>query len=170
MKWLKDWLFSRNLQARLRANEVKKEAKNQSSYIGILVDELAIDSMSKLDKIISDWQGKGKKVEKLAYVDTKELPEESVNQFCNKDLNWFQAPKSELIDEFCKKNFDILITLNPEHRKFINYINAVSNAKFKIGLEEEDLPFNNLIIECKTPSKVQTAFQDIQITLDKLAI
>lgn len=171
MKWLKDWLFSRNLQKRLKdLKNIKKESKNMSSYIGILVDESSIDSISSLDKVINDWKSKGKKVEKFSYLDVKELAEPSSVLFCQKDIKWSGIPNSEDVERFINIPFDILITINPTHRNFIHYINAVSVAKFKIGLEAEDLEYNNLIIDCKKPGHVQTAFKDIQITLDKLAI
>jgi hypothetical protein len=171
MKWLKDWLFSRNLNNRLKAlKNVKKESKNLSSYIGILVDQSSIDSITSLEKVIKDWEGKGKKVEKFAYLDVKVLEEESSIFFCQKDINWVGIPASPEIENFIQTPFDILITINPTHRNFIHYINAVSVAKFKIGLEADDLEYNNLIIDCKEPGHVQTAFKDIQITLDKLAI
>jgi hypothetical protein len=171
MKWLKDIVFSSNLKKRLqKIKNVKKENRNLSKFIGILVDENSIDSMSNLEKIIEEWRKKGKTVNAFSYVDEKELPEEKTDSFCKKEINWAGIPSGEKVEKFIDTPFDILITINPEQKKFLQYINASSIAKFKIGLDAEDLQYNNLIIDCKQSSKVQTAFKEIQITLDKLAI
>jgi len=171
MKWLKDLLYRNNLNSRLKAIQtMKKDIKNQSMYIGILVDEDAIDNAESLAKVIKEWEKKGKRVEKTAFLAVKELEEGVSDVFCLKDISWANVPRGEVVEAFLEKSFDILITINPSHRTCINYMNAVSKAKFKIGLEAEDLQYNNLIIDCEKPSHVQTVFRDIQITLDKLAI
>lgn len=171
MKWLKDLLFNKNLKSRLNNTQlIKKDGKNESNYIGILVDEDAVDNPAALNKVIKEWEKKGKKVEKIAFLNVKELEEGSTDSFCLKQINWFEIPKGEVIEVFLNRSYDILITINPSQHKFINYMNAASLARFKIGLTAEELEYNNLIIDCEKPSHIQTIFRDIQITLDKLAI
>lgn len=171
MKWLKNIVFNSSLKTRLqKIQQVSKENKNLSKYIGILVDESSIDSSSTLEKVANEWKNKGKTVQIFSYIDEKELPEGTGNAFCKKDINWASIPKGEEVNKFIDTKYDILITMNPDKKKFIQYINAASVAKFKIGLEAEDLEYNHLIINCKQSNQVQTAFKQIQTTLDKLAV
>ncbi len=171
MNWFKEFVFANNLKARIQRNlKDKKEIKNLSKFIGILVDESAIDSIGSLEKEIAEWKKKGKKVEVFRFRDEKEIAEEISDTYCRKQINWAGIPKGEHIDRFIDTTFDILITINPDQKKSLQYINAVSKAKFKIGLEAEDLQYNNLIIDCKQSSQVKTSFKEIQLTLDKLAI
>ncbi len=171
MKWLKDFVFARNLKSKLAEQKhVKKESKNLSSFVGILADESSIDQVSKLNQIVKDWEKRGKKVELYTFLDVKELEEEIPFSFCRKNINWAGIPSGEVVERFRQTPYDILITINPEQRNFIQYMNASSIAKFKIGLYEDELPFNNLIVDCKNSNQVVRIFNEIQVTLEKLAV
>ncbi|MBE9467679.1 MAG: hypothetical protein IMY72_05065 [Bacteroidetes bacterium] len=56
------------------------------------------------------------------------------NYFALNDLNCFYKPKSVIVDEFIKNEFDILIDLSLNNNYFpVKFINALSKAKFKVG-------------------------------------
>jgi hypothetical protein len=125
-----------------------------------------------MDSQIKKWIKKGRSVETFSYVDVKEFNEnqDNPNQICNKDINWFHAPHGIKVKSFIAKPYDILITINPEKKKHLHFLNATSKARFKIGILPDYVEFYNLIIDCKNPSSITNIFTDIQTTLDKLTI
>jgi len=78
-------------------------------------------------------------------------------------------PKGPKVESFISKKYDVLITINPDQKQHLHFLNAASKAKFKIGLLPDNLNYYNLMIDCKQTNSVKTIFSDIQLTLDKLA-
>ena len=75
-----------------------------------------------------------KKVTLLGYHDQKELSgEERYPCFCQKDLDWSQTPKGELVEEFIRTPFDWLLALHMHDCAPLEYIAAASAASFRIG-------------------------------------
>ncbi|MBN1990772.1 MAG: hypothetical protein JW783_15320 [Bacteroidales bacterium] len=87
----------------------------------------------------------------LGYFPGKELPQhfimrQGTNIFTAKELNWYDKPKSEVVDEFANTDFDILIDLSLEHYFPLRWVISTSKAKFKVGcLDYEGNP-NDLIL------------------------
>lgn len=174
MGWFKKRMFNYRLKKRIDnlGSAPATGSTNYSKHIGILFDESQIDSLSELHKYVQTWIKKGKQVETFSFVDIKEFPPEEIptNQFCRKNLNWYNIPQGEHVQSFLDKSYDILITINPGKKDFLHFLNAGSKAKFKIGLLPDELEFYNLIVDCEQPEKIKNIFTDIQSTLDKLAI
>lgn len=51
----------------------------------------------------------------------------------SKDLNWMGLPKPGPVDDFIKTEFDVLFNIALEQNRVLDYITALSRAKFKIG-------------------------------------
>lgn len=80
-----------------------------------------------------------KKVRLLGYKDVKELSgEEPFPCFCNKDLNWNQAPKREDVLQFIAEPFDLLLALHMDDCVPLEFIAATAAAKFRIGHYREE--------------------------------
>ena len=173
MGWIKDKLFNYRLKKRIESvgSTPTSGSTNKMQQIGILFDENQIDSLAELQKYVQAWIKKGKKVETFSFVDIKEFPPEEIplNKFCKKNLNWYNIPHGETVQSFLDNPYDILITINPEKKDYLHFLNAGSKAKFKIGLLPDELELYNLIVDCEQPAKVKYIFSDIQSTLDKLA-
>lgn len=174
MSWLKKKMFAyqlKNVVVR-KTSQKSQQVHNLTSHIGILFDESHIDSMKEMEAIIKKWQNSGKHVETFSFIDQKEFTEEEDNpdnKICRKNINWYGMPKGEKVNTFSSKKFDILITINPEKKWHLHFLNAASMAKFKIGLLPDELEFYNLMIDCAKPDSIKKIFSDIQLTLDKLA-
>ena len=69
--------------------------------------------------------------------------------FYQKDLNWFYKPQNYIIDNFVKRDYDILINLCDSSCIPIKYLVAKSIARFKIGMYEENFDIYDLMIELK---------------------
>ena len=64
--------------------------------------------------------------------------------FYKKDLNWYYKPQNYIIDNFIKKEYDILINLCDSSIIPIKYLVASSLAHFKIGQFEDGFEIYDL--------------------------
>ena len=74
----------------------------------------------------------------LGFVDDLTIPDYCVvaysgYYFNRKDLNWYKLPKSDYINTFINKEYDILIDLSTSNDLILQYIIGLSKAKFKVG-------------------------------------
>ncbi len=79
-------------------------------------------------------------------------PPEYTNTITTNELTWWGLPKPEKPEEFIKMNFDILfnICLNPN--LVIDYITALSKAKFKVGWSPDEQNYFDLNIKIEQNS------------------
>ena len=61
-------------------------------------------------------------------------------------MNWYKKPQNYIIDNFIKKEYDILINLCDSSCIPIKYLVASSVARFKIGQHEEGYEIYDLMI------------------------
>ncbi len=119
------------------APQVKKEKSptlENVQQIGIILDASNIATQQFATQYAYNLEVKNKKVEVLGYLpklDKKESP--VVNVFSNKEVNWMFKPVSKEVTDFSEHEFDILINLS--HRKImpLEYICALSKAKYIVG-------------------------------------
>ncbi|KAF5082539.1 hypothetical protein DSECCO2_98960 [anaerobic digester metagenome] len=87
----------------------------------------------------------------LGYFPGKEIPQhfimrQGTNVFTAKELNWYEKPQSEVVDEFVNTDFDILIDLSLEHYFPLRWLISLSKAKFKVGCLDYSGNPNDLIL------------------------
>ncbi len=81
--------------------------------------------------------------------DSNSNPGSETNSFFSSDLNWWGIPKPEKVRDFIETDFDLLLCIARESNFYLEYILALSKAKFKIGSSlNEANPFDlNIKIE-----------------------
>ena len=76
-----------------------------------------------------------------------------VDYFTRKDLNWFNRPEGKFINDFGKEKFDVLIDLSENDSLPLQYLVAMSPARFKIGrFSDENLEFYDMMVDVKGKS------------------
>jgi len=75
----------------------------------------------------------------MDFVDKNKHSLEDDLWFSELDFSLFGRLKYNKLDEFVKKDFDLLISFQNQPSVFLNHVNLLSKAKFKIGLIEADL-------------------------------
>lgn len=60
-------------------------------------------------------------------------PHPDANALTVKELNWWGLPRHEKVSEFVDMNFDILLNIALSQNLALDYITALSQAKFKVG-------------------------------------
>ena len=105
-------------QNQLKSNKRKKEVCNLDSAksIGILYDATNEEQINQIQPFVSYFFNLKKDVKALGYVNAKKLlychtPKLQYDFFYLKDLNWYKKPQNYIIDNFIKKEYDILINL-----------------------------------------------------------
>lgn len=107
---------------------------HQAKSIGIVYD--ATDS--SLDHAVSDFaeylRNAGKEVDIIGYISNvkkDQVVEEF--KFTNKEIAWNYIPQTPIVDQFVAKAFDILVCLNTAPTAPLEYIAAMSHARFRVG-------------------------------------
>ncbi|MDP7566902.1 MAG: hypothetical protein QF383_00780 [Flavobacteriales bacterium] len=159
------WVFQRELKTNKRTKEVCNLDNAQS--IGILYDATSEDQIKMVKPFVSYFFDLKKDVKALGYVNSKQLsfhhtPKLQYDFFYQKDLNWYYKPQNYIIDNFVKKEYDILINLCDSSIIPIKYLVASSIAHFKIGVHEENYEIYDLMISLKDDKSMEKLMHEIK--------
>jgi len=159
------WVFQRELKTNKRTKEVCNLDNAQS--IGILYDATSEEQIKMVKPFVSYFFDLKKDVKALGYVNSKQLsfhhtPKLQYDFFYQKDLNWYYKPQNYIIDNFVKKEYDILINLCDSSIIPIKYLLASSIAHFKIGIHEENYEIYDLMISLKDDKSMEKLMHEIK--------
>ncbi len=68
------------------------------------------------------------------------------NTLTTTDLNWWGLPKPGKIEDFTNTNFDLLFNTALKQNFILNYLTALSRAKFKVGWSPNETNYFDLNI------------------------
>ena len=159
------WVFQKELKTNKRTKEVCNLDHAQS--IGILYDATYEEQIKTVKPFVSYFFDLKKDVKALGYVNSKQLsfhhtPKLQYDFFYQKDLNWYYKPQNYIIDNFVKKEYDILINLCDSSIIPIKYLVASSIAHFKIGIHEENYEIYDLMISLKDDKSMEKLMHEIK--------
>jgi hypothetical protein len=159
------WVFQRELKTNKRTKEVCNLDNAQS--IGILYDATSEEQIKIIKPFVSYFFDLKKDVKALGYVNSKQLsfhhtPKLQYDFFYQKDLNWYYKPQNYIIDNFVKKEYDILINLCDSSIIPIKYLVASSIAHFKIGIHEQNYEIYDLMISLKDDKSMEKLMHEIK--------
>jgi len=135
---------------------------NNARKIAIVWDATNTDEFVHLSRFYQKMQERKISVEIIGYYPGKTLPDQLtavryLNLIRKKELNYLYIPVSPFVNEFLKKDFDILIDVNFGKLFPLTYLSSLSKAGIKVGLFESkpvEAPFD-LMIELKGPVGVE---------------
>ena len=159
------WAFKRDLKKNQRFKSVCNLENARS--IGILYDATSEQNIQNIQPFVSYFFELKKDVKALGFVNSKELsychtPKLQYDFFYQKDLNWYYKPESYIIDNFVKKEYDILINLCDSNVIPIKYLVAKSIARFKIGIHEENFEIYDLMISLNKNATIHKLMKEIK--------
>ena len=122
----------------LQQKQTQVVSFNDAKKIGMLYDATEESDYEIVKQYVKLLRGDHQEVLALGYVDRKELSRNQFSQlgldfFTKKNLKWDMIPDSLEVKNFIKEPFDILINLNEGNCFPLNYITAMSKARFRIG-------------------------------------
>ena len=140
---------------RLRLQHKQRQVVSfeEAKKIGMLYDATDDGDYETVKQYVKVVRGDHKEVTALGYVDKKELSRNQFAQlgldfFTRKNLRWNMIPDSLEVKNFINEPFDILINLNEGNCFPLNYITAMSKARFRIGRYNKNHIYNfDMMIE-----------------------
>lgn len=158
------WVFQKELTHNKRTKSVCNLASAKS--VGILYEATNIEQIKKIEPFVKYFFDLKKDVKALGFVNKKKLadchiPKLNYDFFYRKDLNWYYKPQNYIINNFVKKEYDILINLSDSRCIPIKYLVASSVAHFKIGQFEEAYQIYDLMINMKKEKNTDMLMQEI---------
>jgi len=130
------------LKTKLKQHDREKQISslNSAKTVGIVCLVDLEDNWKIIQNVIKEFQEKGAKVEVMGifYGNVKPLwfiETLNVTLCTEKELGISQIPSGMHISEFLASKFDLLINFSINEKFAPFYISALSNAKFKIGLD-----------------------------------
>ena len=168
MKWFKNikrFLFLKKLRSDV--NSLAKSPREmlnigQAKKIGILLDAKYEEDIITVSKYAESLSQKNKEVSILSFQNNKEK-EDNDSRFLNKlDVNWFDIPSQEKIDDFQQQNLDILIAAFVNECLPLEYVLATSNARFRVGaFNDSKSDYFELMINTKKDASLKYLLQQI---------
>ncbi len=107
--------------------------------IGIIFYPRTPDDTNVINQFAAYLKDQKKKVNILAFYNSKKTALNfNFPYFNRKDVNWHFEPMSQNVTDFIQKKFDILINLVTTDCPPLEYVSALSNARFRIGRYEDN--------------------------------
>lgn len=122
---------------------IKLPRLDKLSKVGVLWQPQQKDAYNYLHDYFSHSQVIFRK---LCICDNQVPPIANSNSITRKDCNWVGLPVSATVDNFIKTEFDVLFNVSLEQNLVLDYITALSRAKFKIGWSENESNYFDLNI------------------------
>lgn len=129
------FLFNKKLSA-LIPGAVTREMINltKAKSIGIVYDATDIVSDHAVNDFAEYLRKSNKEVDVIGYIgNAKKDQVVEEYKFTNRDIAWNYIPQTPIVDQFVAKAFDILICLNTAPSAPLEYIAAMSHARFRVG-------------------------------------
>ena len=144
---------------------------NDARNIGIIFNATNMASFEIIKNFIKSLSGKKVKVNALGYVHSKKLIDHYLYRkgfdfFTKGNLNWFNKPVKDTVENFIKKPFDILINLYLEEYYPIQYIVALSASTFKVGKYYDEPNYLDFMIDIEKEKQVMHDLRK-EVNIDK---
>jgi len=161
---LHDRMIEKKLNPQLLRHSIDYE---KVSWVGILFNGTTLESRDQVQAFAKQLKAKGKKVDLFCFIDSKEeQPDFGLAHFTKKDLNWLGKNQAIQAQEFCEKQFDLLIGCEDELP--LNDLAAQSKSKLRVGPITEKEYCYDLMVARKPTVTLATYLNQIEQLLNKL--
>ena len=174
---VQSYFYNYYLKQRLKLERFERNAMDfdQTKSIGILFDATEDNSRKEVMKYAELLSKNGKQVKLLGFINDK-LKEASFpfKYFTKQNLSWSLVPKGTEIEEFIKKDFDVLINLYLPDRLIglknlpIEYISTFSKADLRVGPFSENHESYDLIIDTPQGTDLQHLIKQVDFFLNRI--
>lgn len=165
--------YRKSLRKTLAMQKRRRRSHNlvSAKTIGILFDATAEKNRREIMEYAHSLEEKGKKVRLFGYFSTNQPPEgHPFGFFHKKEINWFGIPNSEKAIAFAEEKPDLLIYLNREACKPLEWLAAASQASMKIGFATDDPNDFDLLLETPEDKGIGYFIEQLHLYLDKIVL
>jgi len=111
---------------------------SHAKSIGIVYPLFDIPDYNQVMEFVTQLQHDRKEVKALGFVQEKNLisrfpPKLSYDFFSRDNLNWFNKPVNDRVQDFVSREFDLLIDLTMHEHLPTKYVVGLSKARCKVG-------------------------------------
>ena len=141
----------------------------RARYVGILFNGTNLDERKPVLAFAKRLKKEGKRVKLLAFMDNKaDNSNFPFNNFNRKDINWYYIPKSEDVRNFMEEPFDILINLELTPSPWMDYIPALSKARFRVGTADAAPEACDLMLDMSKGKGIEEFIRQTERYLEKM--
>jgi hypothetical protein len=170
---IKRELHFRILNRKLRSNNVQRKIQRFADVrdIGILFNATNTDDALPVTQFAESLRPMRKRVTMLGYYDYKKPAINFTFPYFNKkDVNWLLMPRGTLVSEFLDKPFDVLINFCTQENLPMEYIVALSKAKFRVGFyNPKKVHAYDFMIDMKEKTDVRSLVENVSRYLNMLS-
>jgi hypothetical protein len=155
------------LKKELRFHKPERHITNiaEAKDIGILLDATDTDRTKVVLNLADSLRTQYRKVHMLGFYN---YPKPALNlsfpHFHNKQVNWYFEPSGHFVDEFMDRKFDVLINAYAgDNNVSLEYLSALSNAKYRIGIYDESKKhLNDVMIKITDKNDLQSFVEQVK--------
>ncbi len=124
-----------------------------AQHVGVIYNASEEHMIKEADEFFTYLKGRDIKHTSIGYAKYPIVPHYCIPQLtkhfiCKKDLNFCWIPRKSKIKLFTDEQYDLLISLDIEQNKTLQFIAAITKAKFKAGYyDEANLPFFDFLLK-----------------------
>ena len=154
MSWwtkLRLYFYDKALQERLRTRRVQPRSLPfaRVKRVGLLFDATELGIREEVVKYAGQLRKRGKEVRLLGILRQQQgQPDLGFANFGTDDLDWRYLPtKTSVVADFLEKPVDLLINLDTQHHRALEYVVALADAPFRVGAAHDDPTHYELMID-----------------------
>lgn len=147
---------------------------DQAKTVGIVFQYTTAEDFELVKKYVLYLRELKKKVHAIGLYTMKELPSFPYSKlefdfFSKKQFSWYGKPSEAVLKNFVDEKHDILLDFNLQDAPQLNYLVALSRAKFKVGRwRENDQDIHDLLIDSPADKGLKNLMRHIDTYLGKI--
>lgn len=149
----------------------KKTGLNTANKIAFIAQDLADGQIDAINRYIDRLRKRNKEVFTLFFSTEKKKKtnERSPNYIYKSDVKWYGVPVHETLEEFLKREYDILFFLDDASLLPMEFLLRMTKAHLKISPYHRGIErFIDISVDCKNHDKAGQ-LDEIDKLLDKLS-
>lgn len=166
-------LHLRALESAKKKRKLSHESKpfSQMKRVSLLFDATDVE-VEKLSLAFSERLKKqGKQVTLLGYIHRKEKAgqqQHAFHSFSRAQVDWLSRPTGEAATSFMDTHADLLILISKHNWMWMNYIAALTQAKFRVGMANAPSDCYELMIDLGAKQDLKEYLQHVEFFLQKM--
>ncbi|MDH7448264.1 DUF6913 domain-containing protein [Aquimarina sp. 2201CG14-23] len=148
LKGLKRNALKKSIESHIKKRKSQAKGVSNIQSLAVLIDASQSVNVLSVVKLANELGVKSERLKVMGYKeDQKEISDDKDAAYYNdKSFGVGGTVKSNSLNEFIQKEYDVLINFYSESKLELDYVAAASKAKFKVGFAEIDNRINDLVI------------------------
>ncbi len=148
LKGLKRNALKKSIESYIKKRKPQFKEVSSIKSLAVLIDASQSVNVLSVVKLANELGVKSERLKVMGYKeDQKEISDDKDAAYYNdRSFGMSGAVKSNSLNEFINKDYDVLINFYSESKLELDYVAAASKAKFKVGFAEIDNRINDLVI------------------------